>query len=410
MSLLRRHVDQATRPRGELVRVAWLEQVARLPIVDQGRDAAAVAADHRHAARHRFEHDEAERLRIGWHHKDVGGGEGARELLALQQPGEHGGRAWYHTLPSLESSVCSVPWLFFFDALAVKVLAQAVHVRTLTHKRQPSARQLGEHVAQVAQPLLDAQAADVDEEGRLWLAARQPLAHLARRRRELGGVVALVVRVCLAPPRLCAVLRVEDVRVDALVPNLHALYAMRLELRLHLGRRHHRQVGAVVQLSDHTPRQPLSEPAQPPSVRARVDGDVSVVRHYEWHVLPLAGDVRRHVRDEAGGGDVDQVRLKLVDHLRHRREARQLVLAPRDEPIPRPQPPPQALAHALDGRDAPRKVDLLIEREAEASDRRDRVAEEVLRSVLRVVGRNDGHLRPRRLLVLEVLLEAVRVA
>ena len=35
--------------------------------------------------------------------------EAARELLALQQPGEHSGRAWYHTIPSLESSVGSVP-------------------------------------------------------------------------------------------------------------------------------------------------------------------------------------------------------------------------------------------------------------------------------------------------------------
>ena len=58
------------------------------------------------------------------------------------------------------------PWLWG-DALAGKVLAQAVHVRPLAHKREPRARQLRQYVAQVAQPLLDAEAADVDQERRL---------------------------------------------------------------------------------------------------------------------------------------------------------------------------------------------------------------------------------------------------
>ena len=72
-------------------------------------------------------------------------------------------------------------------------------------------------------------------------------------RRELvcgdHSVVVLVKRVCLAPHRLRAVLRVEDVRVDALVPDLHALYAVRLELGL-LGFR----VSASQSLQKSSPR------------------------------------------------------------------------------------------------------------------------------------------------------------
>ena len=72
------------------------------------------------------------------------------------------------TIPSRVSNPVWVqcPWLWG-DALAGKVLAQGVHVRPLAHKREPRARQLRQHVAQVAQPLLDAEAADVDQERRL---------------------------------------------------------------------------------------------------------------------------------------------------------------------------------------------------------------------------------------------------
>ena len=44
-------------------------------------------------------------------------------------------------------------------------------------------------------------------------------------------------------------LRVEDVRVDALVPDLHALYAVRLELGLHLRRGDHLRSATPRELS-----------------------------------------------------------------------------------------------------------------------------------------------------------------
>mmetsp|Transcript_47981 Transcript_47981/g.133038 ORF Transcript_47981/g.133038 Transcript_47981/m.133038 type:complete len:212 (-) Transcript_47981:200-835(-) len=185
---------------------------------------------------------------------------------------------------------------------------------------------------------------------------------------------------------------------------------MLLELLLHLWRRDDRQVGTRVQLPNHRPGEPLAESAHPRRVGPRVHRDVRVVRDEQRDVLPLACNVRRHVRDESRGRDVDQLGLEIVNHIRHGREALDLILAPLLDLVPRPKPAPQTLAHTLDWRETKRQVDLLVEREPKSADGGDRVAEEVGWRLRAVIRRDDRHVRASLLLVLEVFLEAVCVA
>ncbi|KAI0567497.1 hypothetical protein FGB62_2g134 [Gracilaria domingensis] len=312
---------------GALLLAARREQEAVARVGDDVRDAARVRAHHRHARRHALQHDEAQRLRLGRHDKHVGGRERAAELLAVQNAREDG-------------------------VGAGQLALQRALVRAVAHQRQAAVREARQQRLEEDEVLLGADAPHVDEQRLARVAGREALAH------------ALALEA-----------RVEDGGVDALAPQPHALEAVAHQLLAQLRRRGEREVGAVVLQAQHGPDDGLQR-AEP--VVLGVDGQVRVVAEQQ-RLAQQAREQQRGEDEEAGRGEVDDVRVKVA----------------------------QRGVHAAQ---AERERDAAVEREAEAGHVDDARAGKLGGRVAVVVGHDDQHVVAGAAQLHDEVLEAVGVA
>mmetsp|Transcript_1176 Transcript_1176/g.4409 ORF Transcript_1176/g.4409 Transcript_1176/m.4409 type:complete len:371 (+) Transcript_1176:24-1136(+) len=229
-----RRVDERLDERRRLLVLPGLVEVAVVAgLADDVGDAARAHRHDGHAARHRLEHDEPERLRLARHGEHVARGVRRAQLLALEHPHKLGRRA-------------------------LEVLLELRAHGAVADDGEAVPREHREHPLERLNVLLRPEAPDVHDDGRLGVPVREPRAHLRR-----------------AEPW------VEHLAVDSALPHLDRLlrrHLLLVQLLLQHRGRHERQVRRRVQHPDHPPNRP-HHPFE--GVPRHVLWDVRVVRQHQ---------------------------------------------------------------------------------------------------------------------------------